>query len=98
MKNQHILTVILMLLLPACVLNAESYRKWEFVNPASLKITIEPEKPEIVAGTIATFTVTVRNRTNHVVKIHYPTGQQWDLATYHGNTQIYRWSQGYTWA
>jgi hypothetical protein len=98
MKKQHILIVIIILLLPACVLNAERYRKWEFVNPAHLRVTITPEKPEIVAGEIATFTITVRNRTNHTVKIHYPTGQQWDLAAYHGKTQIYRWSQGYTWA
>ncbi|EKD84326.1 MAG: hypothetical protein ACD_39C00105G0002 [uncultured bacterium] len=98
MKNQHILTVILMLLLPTCLLQAESYRKWEFVNPAHLLITITPEKPEIVSGTVATFTITIRNRTDKTVKIHYPTGQQWDLATFHGRTQIYRWSQGFVWA
>lgn len=96
MKNLHLLTVIL-ILLTACPLSAESYREWEFVNPAHLQITIAPEKPEIISGSIATFTITIRNRTNHTVEIPYPTGQQWDLAVYHSRTQIFRWSQGYTW-
>ncbi|NLF97339.1 MAG: hypothetical protein GX569_11405 [Candidatus Riflebacteria bacterium] len=98
MKYQHLLTVILVLLIAQCPLHAKDYRKWEFVNPADLKITITPEKLELISGTIATFTITISNRTNHTVKIHYPTGQQWDLATYHGRTQIFRWSQGYEWA
>lgn len=98
MKHLHILSVILVLLLATSDLKAESYRKWEFINPAHLQITITPEKPEIISGTVATFTITIRNRTNHTIEIPYPTGQQWDLATYHGNTQIFRWSQGMAWA
>lgn len=98
MKNQHILSAILILILAAGVINAQHYRKWEFTNPADLKVTITADKPEIISGTIATFTVTVSNRTNHTVKIHYPTGQQWDLATYHSGTQLFRWSQGSAWA
>lgn len=87
-----------MLLLTAGVISGQHYNKWEFMNPADLKVTITPDKPEIISGTVATFTVTVSNRTNHTVKIHYPTGQQWDLATYHGKTQLFRWSQGNVWA
>jgi hypothetical protein len=98
MKYQHTLCVLLILLLSGASLNAEKLRKWEFINPADLQVTITPEKSELISGTIATFTVTIRNRTNHTVKLHYPTGQQWDLATYHGNTQIFRLSQGYIWA
>ena len=98
MKNQYIIIAILMILLPACALHAEKYRRWEFINPAHLQITMTPEKPEIIAGTIATFTITIRNRTDKTVNIHYPTGQQWDLATYHNKVQIYRWSQGLIWA
>ncbi len=98
MKHLQYLSVILILLLVTGNLNAESYRKWEFVNPAHLQITIAPEKLEMISGTVATFTITIRNRTNHTVKIPYPTGQQWDLAAYHGNTQIFRWSQGSVWA
>lgn len=98
MKNQHLLIVIIMMLLPACTLRAEKYRKWEFINPADLQITMTTEKPEIIAGTVATFTITIRNRTDKTVNIHYPTGQQWDFATYHNKIQIYRWSQGTIWA
>lgn len=98
MKYQHILSVILILLFASSSVVAGKSYKWEFINPSHLQITITPEKPEIIAGTLATFTITIRNRTNHTVNIHYPTGQQWDLATYHGTTQIFRWSQGYEWA
>ncbi|PKL49361.1 MAG: hypothetical protein CVV42_06620 [Candidatus Riflebacteria bacterium HGW-Riflebacteria-2] len=98
MKYQHTLCVLLILLLSTTILPAERLRKWEFINPADLQVTITPEKSELISGTIATFTITIRNRTNHTINVHYPTGQQWDLAAYHGHTQIYRWSQGYTWA
>lgn len=97
MKNTRTLLFIVICILLSCSASAESYRKWEFVNPADLQITIAPEKPEIIAGTTATFTITIRNRTDKTVKIHYPTGQQWDLAAYHNGTQIYRWSQGLIW-
>jgi len=97
MKHQYLFSAVLVLFLAASTLTAQNYRKWEFVNPADLQVTITPEKSELISGTIATFTVTIRNRTNHSIKLHYPTGQQWDLATYHGDTQIFRLSQGYIW-
>lgn len=98
MKNTHLLLFFTLFMLLANMTSAQSYRKWEFVNPADLQITISPEKTEIIAGTMATFTITIRNRTDKTVKIHYPTGQHWDLAAYHNKTQIYRWSQGLMWA
>ena len=98
MKHKYLLSAILVLFLTTGSLSAESYRKWEFVNPADLQITITPEKAELISGSVATFTITIRNRTNHTVNLHYPTGQQWDLAAYHGRTQIFRRSQGSIWA
>lgn len=98
MKYTRPLLLLIFLLLLSSTASAERYRKWEFINPADLQITIIPDKPEIIAGTTATFTICIRNKTDKTVKIHYPTGQQWDLAVYHDRTQIYRWSQGLEWA
>lgn len=98
MKNICTLLITFILLLAAGSASAQTWRKWEFVNPADLQITITSDSPEIIAGNTATFTINIRNRTDKTVKIHYPTGQQWDLAVYHDRTQIYRWSQGSTWA
>jgi hypothetical protein len=98
MKNRLTFTVLIFFILSAFPLTAQSYRKWEFVNPADLQITISPEKNEIIAGSVATFTISIRNRTDKTVKISYPTGQHWDLAAYHNRTQIFRWSQGLLWA
>ncbi|MDD2999358.1 MAG: BsuPI-related putative proteinase inhibitor [Candidatus Riflebacteria bacterium] len=98
MKKKYTLLVFSVFLLVAASLAAQTWRKWEFINPADVQITIVPEKLEITAGAIATFTISIRNRTDKTVQIHYPTGQQWDLAAYHDGTQIYRWSQGLVWA
>jgi len=98
MKKHFMILITLLFLTGACQLYAQTYRQWEFVNPASLQITINPEKDEIFAGDTATFTITIRNRTDKTIHIHYPTGQQWDLAAYHNRTQIFRWSQGMTWS
>ncbi|MGM0598886.1 MAG: BsuPI-related putative proteinase inhibitor [Candidatus Rifleibacteriota bacterium] len=68
------------------------------MNPAHLEIKAWPEKKEIIAGTIATFTIQIRNRTDKTIDIFYPTGQRWDYAIFHHDTQIYRWSQGLEWA
>lgn len=98
LMKKHLFTFIFLLFLTGTShLCAQTYRQWEFVNPADLQITITPEKNEIIAGSVATFTITIRNRTDKTVHIYYPTGQQWDLATYHNRTQIFRWSQGMTW-
>lgn len=74
-----------------------SWRQWEFVNPSDLEIKAWPEKPEIIAGETATFTIQIRNRTDKTINIFYPTGQRWDYAVYHAGMQIYRWSQGMRW-
>lgn len=97
MKKLLNILILILFFNSACQICAENYRQWEFVNPSDLQVTISPEKNEIIAGNIATFTITIRNRTDKTVSIHYPTGQQWDLATYHNRVQIFRWSQGMTW-
>ncbi len=98
MKSKHTLHALILLLAVCHSACAQSWRKWEFINPADLQITIVPEAEEIIAGKTATFTITIRNRTDKTVNIPYETGQQWDLAAYHERTQIFRWSQGMTWA
>lgn len=98
MKSIRILLLLTFLALAGSTAMAESYRKWEFINPADLQITVSADTPEIITGQTATFTITIRNRTDKTVNIPYKTGQQWDMAVYHDRTQIYRWSQGLTWA
>lgn len=75
---------------------AQSHRKWEF-NPSDLKITIKPDRSEIIAGEVATFTISIQNKTNETVNLHYPTGQHWDLLCYRDKRPLFKWSQGLTW-
>lgn len=76
---------------------SEAWRKWEYVQPSDIDITIRPDKPEVVSGEIATFTITIRNKTDKPVSVYFPTGQRWDMAAYHDEVQIWRWSQGLRW-
>lgn len=76
----------------------EAWGKWEFVNPSDIEIRISPDREDVFAGTTATFTITIRNKTDKKVTIYYPTGQRWDMAAYHDKMQIWRWSQGMDWA
>jgi hypothetical protein len=96
MKKKFTVFILLFFVIFATQAKAE-LRKWEFVNPADLEIKAWPEKPEIIAGETATFTIQIRNRTDKTVDIFYPTGQHWDYAVFHNGTQIYRWSQGLRW-
>ena len=90
---------LILVIILVCVASApaQAWRKWEYINPAHLQITITPDKPEIFAGDIATFTIRVRNRTDKPVYLDFATGQRFDLAGYHDRLQIFRWSQGLTW-
>lgn len=96
---------LLRLLLPftVCLLlfsfasSLEALRKWEYVNPSDLELKITTDTPEIPAGETATFTITVRNRTNETVKLTFATGQRWDLAAFHEKIQIWRWSNFVRW-
>jgi len=76
---------------------AAAWRKWEHVQPHDLEITLRPDIPEVVAGDVATFTLKIRNRADKTVDIRFETGQRWDLAAFHGNTQIWRWSNMLRW-
>lgn len=98
MKNTLYMLFVMFLLLSGDAVSAQTLRKWEFINPADLQITVASDRLEMISGDTATFTVTIRNRTDKTINIPYKTGQQWDLAAYHNRTQIYRWSQGLTWA
>jgi len=96
MKSIRILFVIMLSILSISPVFA--WRKWEYINPSDLEIKIKPSLPEITAGETATFTISIRNKSDKTVNVFFPTGQRWDLATYHDGTQIYRWSQGYYWS
>jgi len=74
-----------------------SWRNWEFINPSDLEIRISPERKELPAGDIASFTISIRNKTDKPVNIYFPTGQRWDMAGFHNGAQIFRWSQGLRW-
>ncbi len=77
--------------------SAKAWRKWEYVNPSDLEIRVRVHQEEIVAGSVATFTISIRNKTDKTIPIYFPTGQQYDYAIFHNRTQIYRWSQGLCW-
>lgn len=62
-----------------------------------IEVKIIPERPEFIAGSIATFTVTLTNKNKYPINIEYPTGRHWDMVVYHNDYPIYRWSDGYTW-
>lgn len=94
MKNTKI---ILLLTLLAIVSTSYAMREWEFINPQDLEIRIVPESREIIAGETATFTIQIRNKSDKTVQIPFKTGQRWDFAVYHMQTQIFRWSQGMRW-
>ena len=62
-----------------------------------LEVKISPERPEFTAGSIATFTISLTNRNKYTTVVEYPNGREWDLVIFHGWSQIFRWSDGFTW-
>lgn len=75
----------------------EAATRYHFGDIKHVEVTITPESNEIVAGSIATFTITLKNKSRDNIQINYPTGQQWDLVIYDTQRQIFRWSNGFTW-
>ena len=76
---------------------SKATEKYHFGRTKGIEVSIKPDSQEFVAGSIATFTVTLKNKSRETIKINYPTGQQWDLVIYDPVTQIFRWSNGFTW-
>ncbi len=70
---------------------------YRFPYIKGLEVRIYPETQEFVAGSIATFTITLTNKNKYPISVEYPTGRQWDMVIYSGASQIFRWSNGYTW-
>lgn len=100
-KKRLLIVVIIILNFCIEVVNCatwHNYRRWEYIQPHEFEVTIQPEKKEIIAGEIATFTIIVRNKTKDKLKLNFRTGQRYDLAVWHNGTQIYRWSQDKIWA
>ena len=93
--KSFVLTLIAFLILASSLCEASD--RYHFGNRKHVEVTITPESNEIVAGTIATFTITLKNKSRDSIQIDYPTGQQWDLVIYDTKRQIFRWSNGFTW-
>ena len=70
---------------------------FKFPYMKGVKVTISPDTPEIIAGEIATFTVSITNKNKYPVNVEYSSGRQYDMVIYCGASQIFRWSNGYTW-
>ena len=76
-----------------------AWRRWEYVQSKELGLTIAPDRLEMPTGDTATFTLTVRNRTDKPVRLRFFSGQHADFSVYHAGTEIFRWSQanGLSW-
>ncbi|MBF0545322.1 MAG: hypothetical protein HQM08_12860 [Candidatus Riflebacteria bacterium] len=74
-----------------------AWRKWEYINPSDVEISIIPKENEIVSGKEATFVIKVRNRTDKSINIDFSTGQRWDMSVFHDGTEIWRWANNLSW-
>ena len=74
--------------------NSNDYR---FPYIKGLEVNIYPETYEFPAGSIATFTITLTNKNKYPVDVEYSSGRQFDMVIYSGPSQIFRWSNGFTW-
>lgn len=91
---KKLLTIFFIVLLP---LQSHAWRKWEYINPAHVELSIQPIKKEIVAGEKAIFVIRAKNKSDKPITLFFKTGQQYDLAGYSENSQIFRYSQGMMW-
>ena len=70
---------------------------YRFPYIKGLEVSIFPESPEFVAGSIATFTIRLTNKNKYPINVEYASGRQFDMVIYSGASQIFRWSNGFTW-
>lgn len=70
---------------------------YRFPYIKGVEVNIYPETMEFVAGSIATFTISITNKNKYPINIEYPSGRQFDMVIYSGASQIFRWSNGFTW-
>jgi hypothetical protein len=77
--------------------NAPSHSQYRFPYIKGLEVKVTPEFPEFPTGSIATFTITLTNKNKYPVNIEYSNGRQFDMVILHGASQIFRWSNGFTW-
>ena len=96
MRNRLIFLMYVMLIISVSPVSA--WRKWEYINPSDVEIKLTLERPEVKAGEVATFTISIRNKTDKTLGINFPSGQHWDYAVFTKGLQIYRWSQGLFWS
>lgn len=95
MKTKHIFLLLYLFLMSI----SASYASNDYyygLHP-KLECTITPNFSEMPSGETASFTITLRNKSDKSVKIDYSTGQEWDLVIIHNKKQIYRWSSGFKW-
>lgn len=74
--------------------NRSDYR---FPYIKGLEVSIYPESYEFAAGSIATFTIMLTNKNKYPINVEYSSGRQFDMVIYSGASQIFRWSNGFTW-
>ncbi len=96
--GRKIFLIAFMILVASTMVGAARPSDFLYGRHPQLVVTITPEKTELYPGEIATFTISIRNRSTKTFKLDYSTGQQWDLAVFHNNLQLYRWSEGLFWA
>ena len=97
MKHKIFLFIFIFILLNSTSLFAarnQYYYGWH----SQLECKITPDFPEISTGEIATFTITLRNKTDKTIDLQYKTGQEWDMVVMLGNQQVFRWSSPYIWS
>ena len=75
----------------------EQNNKYRFPYIKGLEVKITPDFAEFPAGSIATFTISLTNKNKYPVHVEYSSGRQFDMVIYCGASQIFRWSNGYTW-
>lgn len=97
MKHLYIFFLSAISFFVAIELGAAPNDKFAYGRHPRLSFYISADTPEIYAGELATFTVTVKNYSDKSFGLKYKSGQQWDLAVFYNGNQTFRWSQGLTW-
>jgi hypothetical protein len=57
-------------------------------------VLLASDRPTYRVGTAATFTIAVDNPGASPATITFPSGQQYDIAVFAGETEVWRWSAG----
>lgn len=95
--KQNVITILFVFVILFSTSISEAAQSYHFGHDKEIEVSITPEMPEYIAGSVATFTISLKNRTSKGINLYFPTGRQWDMMVYHGNKPVFRWSNGSTW-